>query len=382
MRALHVTPYFAPAFRYGGPPQSILGLCHGLRSAGIDVKVLTTTADGDEEISSDVVQRGEYEGIPVRYLPLGFPRRYFNATGLSVALRQALPSVELVHLHGLWSFPAWIAAWECQRAGVPFVVSPRGMLDAGSLAHHRWRKQLGYWMWERKYLRNAALLHATSFDEEENLERLSLGPRIVRLPNGVSPPSSAPSARFRERLGLTVDEGLVVFLGRLHPMKRLDLVLSAFEIVRAVKGNARLILAGPQDGLDAGELIRQATDPRAVEWIGTVTADDKWALLSEADVLVSCSDSESFGMSVVEAMAMGTPVVTTLTCPWKEVEIEQAGFWVPQSAEEIAEAILKVLRSHAQAVAMGERGRKLVGDRYRWSVIGREMSAQYQRVVA
>lgn len=382
MRVLHVTPYFAPAFRYGGPPQSILGLCRGLRSAGVDVEVLTTTANGEREISSDIVRRGEHEGVPVRYLELSFPRRYFNALGLSDALQRTLPSVDLAHVHGLWSFPVWTAVRECRRAGVPFVVSPRGMLDGGSFGHHRWRKTLGYRVRERKYLRRAALLHATSVSEEENLERLSLGPEIVRVPNGVSPPASAPVGRFRKKLGLADNDGLVLFLGRLHPMKRLDLLVSAVEKIRSEEPRVRLVLAGPEDGLDAQEIIGQASDARTVSWIGEVAPDEKWALLSEADVLVSCSDSESFGMSVVEAMAMGTPVVTTKTCPWEEVEKARAGFWVAQGVHDIADAVLKVLRERDCARAMGERGQKLVQERYRWPAIGRAMSEHYARILA
>ena len=125
----------------------------------------------------------------------------------------------------------------------------------------------------------------------------------------------------------------------------------------------------------------RASDPRAVTWVGELASDEKWALLSEADVLVSCSDSESFGMSVVEAMAMGTPVVTTRTCPWEEVQKAGAGFWVSQSVHDIAEAILRLLRERGEARAMGERGRELVHERYRWSAIGRAMSAHYTRIL-
>jgi len=264
---------------------------------------------------------------------------------------------------------------------VPFVVSPRGMLDGGSLGHHRWRKTLGYWVRERKYLQRAALLHATSASEAKSLERLSLGPQIVRVPNGVSPPARVPGGRFRDKLGLADNVGLVLFLGRLHPIKRLDLLVSMFEKVRAEEPGARLVLAGPEDGVDAQDLIEQASDTRTVSWIGEVRPDEKWALLSEADVLVSCSDSESFGMSVVEAMAMGTPVVTTKTCPWEEVEKERAGFWVSQRVHDIADAVLKVLRQRDCARAMGERGQKLVLDRYRWPAIGRAMSEHYARIL-
>ena len=382
MRAIHVTPYFAPAFCYGGPPRSILGLCRGLRSASVDVEVLTTTADGMGEISQELVRQREYEGVPVRYLPRSFPRHYFNAARFGSVLRDALGDADLVHAHGLWSFPVWIAAYECRRAGVPFVVSPRGMLDAGSLAHHRWRKRIGYWAWEQRYLRRAALLHATSATEAENLERLSLGPRVVRVANGVSPPASVPERGFRKRLGMGVDAPLVVFLGRLHPIKRIDLLVAALDIVRGERGDVRLALAGPEDGIDVGALIQRASDPNAVQWIGEVAGDDKWSLLAESDVVVSCSDSESFGMSIVEAMAMATPVVTTTTCPWKEIETERAGFWVPQTAEAIADAILRAVWDRKDARAMGERGRKLVGDRYRWSAIGRSMRTHYESVVA
>lgn len=270
MKTLHVTPYFAPAFRYGGPPRSILGLCRGLRSAGVDAEVLTTTADGALEVPNDVVHRGEYEGVPVRYLRVSFPRRYFNAAGLSRALRETLPSVDLVHVHGLWSFPAWIATRECRLAHVPFVVSPRGMLDGGSMAHHRWRKELGYWLRERSYLQKAALLHATSCVEEDKLSQLALGPRIVCLPNGVAVPTQPPPPRFRDRLGIGANDRLVVFLGRLHPIKRLDLALAAFERVRAAIPGVRLVLAGPPDGIDPHTLVREASDPSSVISIGEV----------------------------------------------------------------------------------------------------------------
>ena len=73
-----------------------------------------------------------------------------------------MKDADLVHVHGLWNAPVWAAVRECERAGVPYVVSPRGMLDAGSLGHHRFRKALGYWVWEKRYLRNAAWIHATS----------------------------------------------------------------------------------------------------------------------------------------------------------------------------------------------------------------------------
>src|SRR5437868_10214686 len=88
MRVLHVTPYFAPAFRYGGPPRSILGVCRALGDAGVDVEVFTTTANGDEPLAP-APEGLVYDGVRVRYFPLAWPRRYWRASGLRAAIGRA-----------------------------------------------------------------------------------------------------------------------------------------------------------------------------------------------------------------------------------------------------------------------------------------------------
>jgi phosphatidylinositol alpha-1,6-mannosyltransferase len=117
-----------------------------------------------------------------------------------------------------------------------------------------------------------------------------------------------------------------------------------------------------------------------VHWTGQLDEAEKWSLLVDADALVMCSDSESFGMSVVEAMAARLPVVVTRSCPWQAVETAGAGLWVPQRAEAIADALLEVLDHPAQAREMGERGGELVRARYGWDGVARAMAEQYQSV--
>jgi glycosyltransferase involved in cell wall biosynthesis len=117
------------------------------------------------------------------------------------------------------------------------------------------------------------------------------------------------------------------------------------------------------------------------QWIGAVDDATKWALLAETAVVVMCSDSESFGMSVLEALAAKTPVVVTRTCPWEIIETEGCGLWVEQRPDAIAGAILEVLQQPSQARAMGERGRELARRRFAWPVIGREMANHYARAL-
>ena len=118
----------------------MLGLCRALLRQGVEVEVLTTTADGPLELPCSPLEGDVYEGVPVRYLPRGFPRRSFGARGLGAALDDAVSRSDLVHVHGLWSVPGWAAARHARGARVPFVISPRGMLDPGSIAQFAYSK--------------------------------------------------------------------------------------------------------------------------------------------------------------------------------------------------------------------------------------------------
>jgi glycosyltransferase involved in cell wall biosynthesis len=380
-----VTPYFAPAFAYGGPPRSILGLCRGLAGAGVEVQVFTTTANGASSLPASPAGGDRCAGIAVRYFPRAFPRRLFGASGLAPALASEIGRHDLVHLHGLWHLPGWIAARHARRKLIPYVISPRGMLDAGSLAHHARRKRIATWALERRHLAGAALLHAASQAEAGTLAGRVPGVPVIMLPNGVDAPEDPRPARgsFRLRAGLATSAPLIVFLGRLHPIKRLDVLAAAFAAVRASHGAAQLAIAGPdEDGYRRRVEPLFASLGESVHWMGEVGEADKWALLADADALVLCSDSESFGLSVLEAMAAAVPVVVTRTVPWPEVETAGCGFWVPHDARAIGAALARLLDDPVRARAMGEKGRALAQARYSWDAIGRGMARRYQEIVA
>jgi glycosyltransferase involved in cell wall biosynthesis len=382
LRILHVTPYFAPAFRYGGPPRSILGLCRALQRAGVEVEVFTTTANGDTALPASPVGGDRYEGVPVWYFPWAFPRRLFGVRGLGEALESELGKCDVLHIQGLWTLPGWIAARRARRAGVPYVISPRGMLDPWSMAHRPVRKRIAYWMADRWNLRGAAFLHATSSAEATAIRSRTRGVPIVTLPNGVDVPETRAPGEFRRRLNVSAEAPLLISLGRLHVKKRLDLLAAAFERILPLHPLAHLAIAGP-DEADYRRKVesRFAAVSRSVHWTGELQDAEKWALLADATALVMCSDSENFGLVVLEALAAGVPVVVVQTCPWEEVQTARCGFWVPQSAEAIADALLALLRDPEGARAMGERGRALARDKYSWDAIARAMAHRYEAVV-
>ncbi len=383
MRVLHVTPYFAPAFRYGGPPRSVLGLCQGLQRADVQVEVLTTAANGPTDLPASPPEGTHYEGVPVRYLPVAFPRRFFGAR-IRTPLHAALERADLCHIHGIWNVPEWTASRVARARGVPYVLSPRGMLHGGALRQGRWRKQLAYRLIEHTNLAGADLLHATSDEEGRVLASLGLDVPVLVVPNGVDAVAAASQARgeFRRRFEIPHDAFVIAFLGRMHPIKRLDLLAAAFGELRERHPSVHLVLAGPDDHGHLADIMRRLTAHAGfVHASDTLDEAGKWALLGDADASVQCSDSESFGLAVVEAMAAAVPVVVTRTCPWQEVESRGCGFWVDQSAPAIADALRHLLSNRAAAAAMGERGAAFVRERYTWEAIGRRLAAAYGDVL-
>lgn len=391
-RVIHVAAYYAPAWRYGGPPRSIHGLCRALCRHGVDVRVLTTDANGDERLPESVTAAGIYDGVPVRYFPRSWPATPIGSRALASALRAALSielvsgapagRVDVVHIHGLWNRVVWAAALAAARAGVPYVVSPRGMLQDAARAHHGWRKRAAYLAIERRVLEGASLLHATSPDEAAALAALCLGPPVALIPNGIDlapadPPRRGPGAAGRAE----PSRPAVLFIGRLHPIKRLDLLIDAFIALRRSHPHAELWIAGPDEyGLRPSLEARAGAESAAIKWFGEVDTARRDDLLDAAAAVVLCSDSESFGMSVLEAMAAAVPVVVTRTCGWAEVEPHGAGFVVDQQSSAIAAALTRLLGAPELAARMGARGRELAASRYSWSRAAETFATRYEQL--
>ena len=174
------------------------------------------------------------------------------------------------------------------------------------------------------------------------------------------------SGGYRARLGISAEAFVVLFLGRMHRIKRLDLLADAFTLARGSRRDMHLVLAGhDEDRLIPGLLARLGGDTAHVHATGAIHGADKWTLLKDADVTVQCSDSESFGLAVVESLASGVPVIATRTCPWSQLEAHQCGLWVEQTAAAIAAGIETLAADAPRRARMGERAANLAREQYR-----------------
>ncbi len=374
VRVLHIVPSYYPAVRYGGPIVSVRRLCESLVQAGVEIDVATTDADGPGDLDVPTDRWTDLDGVRVRYFHR-WPRVDFAfSPPLARFLAKETRSYDLVHVVGTFSFPSLAAAAAARGAGVPYVVSTRGSIQPWSLAQKRWKK-LPYWtLFERRNLEHAAAIHATAAAEADAIRALFPNARVFVSPNGVetvAPPKVERNPRQ------------VVFLGRIHKVKGFDVLIPALARVAEALPGVQAIVAGPDDEGEwprVEKLLEGARPRPEVRYVGAVTGDDKWRLLASSGVFVLPSHTENFGVAVAEALACGTPVVVSRNCPWRLVEEHGAGYWVENTPENVAKALLAILRDPALASRMGAAGIELARA-YSWQGLGRKMAEWYREVL-
>ena len=375
MRVLHVIPSIGPL--RGGPSVAMGTIARALRDAGVDVDVATTN-DNDSEllqvpIGAPVVEAG------VRYWY--FERTmhpYTTSAGLASWLRLNTTNYDVVHAHALFSFSTSASAAAARRGAVPYVVRPLGTLARYGMQQHSLLKQLSWYTVERRLLKQAAAVHFTSEAERVEAERLGQW-RSVVIPLGVATPEHVT------RAPLDADAPVYLFLSRIHPKKRLELLLQALWLLCETVPGARLVIAGSGDPAYVAELKRLSEElgvAARVEWVGHVTGSEKSRLLAQAHAFVLPSVNENFGIAPVEALAAGVPVVVTRgVAIHREVEAHDAGIVVDDTVSDLADAMLRLRDAQTNAAMSGQAAR-LARDTFSIEAMQRGLVALYRKILA
>lgn len=375
--------------RHGGPSRSVPALAAELGRLGVTTELVAAKG----VLSEDELR--SYRGVKRCYLVPAARGK----VGWAVAAARFSSAVShiwadsaglVLHDTGLWLPTNHAVAVAARHYGVPLVISPRGMLSPWALKNHRMRKWVAWWAFQRRDLRTARVLHATSRLEAGELRARGLAQPIAVVPNGVDVPEvehgwgNGHSARNGART--------VLFLSRIHPKKGLLNLIEAWgRMMEGGRGGAagaggktnwRLVIAG---GDSAGHqaAVEKAVCERglndSVRFVGPVRGEARWELYRSADLFVLPSYSENFGLVIAEALGCGVPVITTKATPWDELESCRCGWWIDVGVHPLIEALRAAMRlSDSARAEMGERGRSLIESKYAW----RQMAAQMADVYA
>jgi glycosyltransferase involved in cell wall biosynthesis len=364
----------------GGPAVSVPRLAEVLAGSGLESAVATL----------DYPEHGLQ--TPMRNVQLFSQRASWltrRTRGFAPSFRKRLVAhvagrVDLIHDHGLWMFPNWYARQAAARHQIPLVISPRGMVAEWSLKRGRFKKSLIWRLFEKNNFAAANMFHATSEAELESLRALGVRQPVAVIPNGIDVPEAVniPVREIlEERFPALKNRRWLLFMSRLHPKKGVFELLAAWRGLEKKIPDWHLILAGP-DSEGHGDKLRQAVLAdglsRRVTFTGVLSGDDKTCALGNAGLFVLPTHSENFGLVIGEALACGTPVITTQAAPWRDLETHHCGWWIENKPEALAAALLPAMSlADEQLQEMGRNGRQLVVDKYGWWRVGEQMKAAY-----
>lgn len=396
MRILYAVHAYKPAWRIGGPVLSVSAAAEMLVKKGHRVTVFTTNSNLDEDLEVPVDQPVMVNGVEVWYFRREEPIQkwlpfvpylsrslgFLYCPNMKRKLDEIVPGMDVVHTHMPFVYPTFAAAHAAFRYGKPLFYHQRGNFHPGRLRFRGAKKRLYLSLVEKPIMRRATTLVALTDAERESFRRLGIATPVELVPNGIDLPLPRPAApeRVAARFRVPSHGQLILFLGRLHPIKGAEKLLDAFGRIAERFPQAWLMMAGP-DEWKLQERWRAAAHRRGVServvFPGMLSGDDKADVLARADLFCLPSVGEGFSMAVLEAMASSTAVMLSPGCNFPEVVGAKAGLIVEGEPGTMANALGDLLAQPGQLRAMGEAARHFAARDYSWDAITDRLISVY-----
>lgn len=315
----------------------------------------------------------ELENCDVHFLP-SWKHIFKMKTAWIKLLDDVKPDV--VHCNCCWIPDSALTQKWAQKKGYKVVLTPHGMLEPWILKRHYYTKKVpALWLYQKRAIKKADMLHATAESEKEHLLQLGWNDKITIVPNGIDVEAIQMKSSWKRT-------GNILFLSRVHPKKGINYLI---EALAKFDGDYNCIIAGEGDESYVDELKTLAGKlgiSERVKFLGGVYGDEKWRLFREADVFVLPTHSENFGIVVAEALACGTPVITTVGTPWEELNTCHCGWWTEIGTEPALTAIRSFANCSEQELEqMGRNGRLLVEEKYSAKAEAEGMVRMYKSIL-
>ena len=371
-RWLNVVSHLDP--RYGGLSAAVPQLGSAIaESSSLSIGVAAFCAPDESHL--------EHPKVELSYWPLS-RFEWMRHRSLRARFRHQVERVDGLHIHGLWEQSTALAARTARDLRKPYVLSAHGMLEPWALANRRMKKRIYAALVERRNIDGAACLHALTHAEAEDYRRFGYRGPIAVIPNGVHIPQSLSADLFFEQFPGLRHQRLLLFLGRLHPKKGLDILIESWSALAGQWPDAHLVLAGPDcEGTRAllDRKIQELGLTADITFTGMLSGELKWSALAASECFLLPSYSEGLSISVLEAMGAGIPVIISEQCNLPEVEHAHAGWVIQSNPRSLTYAMREVLTHSPSAnLQMGRKGRALIEERYTWPSVAARMAELYR----
>lgn len=386
LRLLHIAN--TAGLDSGGIGEVVHGLLRAQRNRGSDVRLWFP---GTDRMASQVCSITGLDSQRVRAI------RHVRLLGNVVPYGLLSPrengvTCDVLHQHGIWVPNSLFVARMAAR-GVRTIINPHGLLEPKSLRMSAAKKRITAWLYEHRNLHRASCLVACSDQEAVGIREYGLKQPIAIIPNGVADeffatpaPDDSERVQFRARHSLPLNSRILLFLSRVHPFKGLDLLIDAVNAIREEMARNRwiLVIAGPSELGHRDELEKRVARhglQDIVRFLPALHNTDKLVAFHDASFFVLPSINENFGIVVAEALACGVPVAASQGTPWRSLQAQGCGFWVKRTHEDFENCLRTVIRmSDGERSAMGQRGRLLAEERFRWASVATQFDELYDWV--
>lgn len=399
LRILFSVPGYKPAYRIGGPILSVSALAEALVRKGHRVSVFTTNSNLTEDLDVPTDRPTDIDGVEVWYFKHEEPLKkwlpfvtylsksmgYLYAPAMANQLNRIVPSMDLVHTHLPFIYPTVAAARAARLHHKPLFYHQRGVFDPARLRFRSLKKRFFLRIIEQPILKSATTLIALTEAEVENYRALCSSVPCRVIPNGIDVEQYRIQPDNSTILNLRPEAAVILFLGRLHPIKGADKLIEAFLRVCKQVSDVILVMAGPDEFKIENQFrskVKQSGLQNRIVFPGMVTGEIKTDLLARADLFCLPSDAEGFSMAILEALASGTAVMISPGCHFPEVEKFGFGKVVEAEPEVMAKAMTELLKDRKQLEEIGRKGREFVSQNYSWDTIACELIDAYQEGIA
>lgn len=347
----------------GGPSRSVPMLVKGLAELGVDITLMT--------IRSENMNTHALDGTTakLKVLEPSFSQK-------EIANYLAEEKFQLIQIQSMWEMPYHKVMVEARKQGIPYIVTPRGMLEPWSLSQKKWKKKLAWWLYQRNDVQKSACVFTTARMEADHVSELGITTYKSVIPNGIE------TDGYPCKTSIDSVKKQVLFLSRVHVKKGIELLFEAWKRIHPDFSDWQLLIVGNGEAEYIKSLEVKVNDlgmKDCIRILPPVFGDTKTRLYQESALFCLPSYSENFGMVIAEAMSCGTPVLTTTNCPWEILNETHTGWCIDLSVDNIEKALREALgMDAADLYDMGQRSSRLIFDNFDYRSVTRNTLRLYE----
>ena len=347
----------------GGPSRSVPMLVRGLAELGVDITLMT--------IRSENMNTHTLEGTSAKI-------KVFDPSVSQSEIARYLKEehFQLIQIQSMWDWPYHKVMREARKQGIPYIITPRGMLEPWSLSQKKWKKKLAWWLYQRNDVQLSVCVFTTAKMEADHISNLGITTSRAVIPNGIETDS------YPCKTSVDIVKKQVLFLSRIHVKKGIEILFDAWKRIHSEFADWQLFVVGNGEA----EYIQSLEDrveclglKGSIKIVPPVFGNDKILLYHESALFCLPSYSENFGMVIAEAMSCGTPVITTTNCPWKALNETKTGWCVDLSVDNVEYALREALSMNpTELYDMGQKASKLIYDNFDYRSVTRKTLRLYE----